>query len=123
MPLGIKAHVDFQYAIGVLETISQKSEDRAMYDQREKAERDYEWAMEEALEEARQQAMQKGQEEGRAKGREEGLQEGKLVGRIQLLQELLGEQPIADEELEGLPSERCQDLLAQLQGRLRNRSV
>ncbi len=36
--------VEFQQAITVIETIAAKTEDRAMYDQREKALRDHEWA-------------------------------------------------------------------------------
>lgn len=47
-----------------------------MYDQREKAQRDYEWAISGA--------------------REEGREEGKLAGRIQTLQELLGDCVLTD---------------------------
>jgi len=55
MLLGIKPTVDFAFkkifgspegvhaAITVIETISQKTEDRTMYDQREKALRDHQW--------------------------------------------------------------------------------
>ncbi|MEM6980934.1 MAG: hypothetical protein AAF539_14835 [Planctomycetota bacterium] len=54
-----------------------------MYDQREKAQRDYEWAISGA----------------RAEGREEGREEGKLAGQIQLLQQLLGQTPETDAAL------------------------
>jgi len=59
----------FQCAVTTAETIASKTEDRAMYDEREKAQRDYLWA----LEGARQEGMEKGIEEGR----EEGLLVGK----------------------------------------------
>ena len=38
--------VEFDQAITVIETISQKTEDRTMYDQREKAQRDHQWLLE-----------------------------------------------------------------------------
>jgi predicted transposase/invertase (TIGR01784 family) len=68
--------IEFKQAIQTIETISVKSEDRPMYDQREKAQRDYEWAISGA--------------------REEGREEGKLAGRIQTLQELLGDCVLTD---------------------------
>ena len=37
--------IEFDTAIKTIETISGKTEDKQMYDQREKAQRDYEWAL------------------------------------------------------------------------------
>jgi predicted transposase/invertase (TIGR01784 family) len=77
----------FQRAITVLETIAAKREDRHMYDQREKAQRDYQWALDGA------------RESGREEGREEGLQAGALVGKIQLVRRLLGEEEGSTDDL------------------------
>jgi predicted transposase/invertase (TIGR01784 family) len=111
MALGVKPTVDFAFkkAVNAIATISAKTEDRQMYDQREKAQRDYEWALSGA------------REEGREQGREEGRQEGKLAGNIQLLQRLLGD-PISDDpELLGQTPEELNTQLDMLQQRWRDR--
>ena len=105
--------VEFQQAIRAIEAIAAKTEDRAMYDAREKAQRDYQWAL--------QGAREEGLEEGLEKGREEGLEKGSLAGRIQLLQQLLGESESALEELRDLPTDELSSRLADLQQRLRSR--
>jgi flagellar biosynthesis/type III secretory pathway protein FliH len=61
--------IEFEQAINTIEIISSKTEDRQMYDQRIKAQRDYEWAIATAREE----------------GREEGQKVGMLSGKIQIL--------------------------------------
>ena len=86
-----------------------------MYDQREKAQRDYEWAISGAREE--------GREEGREKGREEGLECGLVAGRIQTLQELLGDAPTTAADLAVLHLDALTTKLAELQQRLRDRQV
>jgi len=101
--------IEFQQAISVIETIAAKTEDRAMYDAREKAQRDYDWA------------IQGAREEGLEKGREEGLEKGSLAGSIQTLQELLGESTSPLEELCDLPTSDLSTRLADLQQRLRSR--
>ncbi len=78
-----------------------------MYDQREKAQRDYEWAMSAAREE----------------GLEKGREEGKLAGRIQTLQELLGDKVSSDAELIALEVDELQAQVDTLQQRLRARQV
>jgi len=79
--------IEFETAIDTIEIISAKTEDKQMYDQREKAQRDYEWALSGA------------REEGREEGREQGIQFGEERGRkfavidsVRMLEELLGEQ-------------------------------
>lgn len=96
---------EFRPAISELEVISKKTKDRIMYDQREKAQRDYEWGLKGA----------------RTEGREEGLKEGKLTGKIQVLQELLGEEVSTDEALLNRPMDELAALVSQLQIRLRVR--
>jgi len=96
---------EFQPAINELEVISKKTKDRIMYDQREKAQRDYEWALKGA----------------KTEGREEGREEGRLAGKIQVLQELLGEQVSTDEALLNRPMGELNAVVSQLQNRLRIR--
>ncbi|WP_345321090.1 Rpn family recombination-promoting nuclease/putative transposase [Novipirellula rosea] len=95
--------IEFETAISTMEIISAKTEDKQMYDQREKAQRDYEWAITGA--------------------REEGREEGKLAGQIQLLQQLLGEPPASDTELLRQDIGALTTQLANLQQRLRDRDV
>ncbi|WP_145075606.1 PD-(D/E)XK nuclease family transposase [Aureliella helgolandensis] len=91
--------IEFEQAIETIETISAQIEDRAMYDQREKAQRDYEWAISGARE------------------------EGKLAGKIQLLQELLGDTLTTDSELQSKSIDTLTTQLAELQQRLRDRQA
>jgi predicted transposase YdaD len=73
---------EFQKATDSIDRIAKKTEDKAMYDTREKAIRDQQWIL--------NAARREGREEGEIKGREEG--EIKL---IQTLQEILGG-PVSD---------------------------
>jgi len=99
--------IEFETAISTIEIISAKTENKEMYDQREKAQRDYEWAISGAREE----------------GREEGQEVGIAVGRIQTLQELLGDTTTTSTELAGLPLDALTIMLAELQQRLRDRQA
>lgn len=105
--------VEFQRAIAVVETIAAKTEDRLMYDQREKAQRDHQWQLDGAREEGLQLGLQR--------GRQEGLELGTIVGQIQLLQQMLGEAPIATSSLLERPTDELAMLLGDLQQRLRSR--
>jgi predicted transposase/invertase (TIGR01784 family) len=117
--------IEFNQAINTIATISAKTEDRLMYDQREKAQRDYEWAMSGAREEGLVKGLEEGLEKGLEKGLEEGLEkgreEGRLAGRIQTLQELLGEKVSSDAELIALAVDDLQAQVVALQQRLRDR--
>lgn len=126
----------FQRAITVLETIAAKTEDRHMYDQREKAQRDYQWALDSAraegmergrqeglevgLEAGREEGLNQGREEGVAAGRELGRKEG-LVRTIQLLQRLLGEAEGSRVDLSQRSLDELNSLQADLQQRLGSR--
>jgi len=94
--------VEFQQAVSMIEAIASKTEDRLMYDQREKAERDRQWLMEGML----------------TKGREEGVEKGIVVGKIQLLQQLLGEEPDSKQRLLEHSTDELTSLLSGLQQRL-----
>ena len=86
-----------------------------MYDQRSKAQRDYEWAITSACEE--------GIEKGREKGREEGEQFGILKGKIQLLEQLLGTESTTEDEFKQCVIETLAAKLTVLQQRLRYRQA
>ena len=97
--------VEFQQAISVVEAIAAKTEDRMMYDQRLKAQRDYQWGLDSAREE----------------GREEGMEKGESLGKIQILQQLLGEESSSTESLRERTTSELSTILADLQQRLRSR--
>jgi flagellar biosynthesis/type III secretory pathway protein FliH len=80
-----------------------------MYDQRSKAQRDYQWGLDSA------------RQEGRREGRQEGLEIGELLGKIQLLQQLLGEESSSTEGLGERTISELSIMLADLQQRLRSR--
>jgi flagellar biosynthesis/type III secretory pathway protein FliH len=122
---GLLPGVEFQQAISVVEAIAAKTEDRMMYDQRLKAQRDYQWGLDSAREEGWQEGMEKGREEGMEKGREEGMEKGmekgESLGKIQILQQLLGEVPISTASLRERTIDELCTMLADLQQRLRSR--
>jgi hypothetical protein len=68
-----------------------------MYDQRLKAQRDYQWGLDSAR------------------------QEGELTGKIKILQEILGEQSSSTESLRERTIGELSTMLADLQQRLRSR--
>jgi len=121
----------FERAIAAAEQIAERTEDRQMYEQRLKAERDYRWAIEsarrEGLEKGREEGVQigleKGREEGVQIGLEKGREQGALIGKIQLLEQLLGQAPTPTERLAERSLEELQSLLAELQERLRSRGA
>jgi flagellar biosynthesis/type III secretory pathway protein FliH len=96
---------EFQQAVSVIEAIASKTEDRAMYDQRAKAQHDYLSAIEGA------------RQEGLEAGREVGL----LAGKIQLIQQLLDEKSSSTESLLNRSTEELSSTLSDLQERLRSR--
>lgn len=99
----------FAEAIGVLEMIAQNPEERRLYNERLKMERD---------ERARNlQARQEGLEEGF----EQGIEKGELVGQVKLLQSLNGDPPGTTQELLALGTERLLAMVRALQHRLRQR--
>ncbi len=73
------------------------------------------------LNQGREEGRKEGRQEGRQEGLQEGRQEGILAGKIQTLQELLGEPISTDIELERLDIEALTVRLAELQQRLRLR--
>ena len=100
---------EFAEAAGVLEMISKSPEEHRVYDMRLKFQRD---------EATRIAATQREIEAACV----EGVQKGVLLGRIAVLQELLGvAEPTAD-ELSSSDESRLTELAEQLQTQVRNRS-
>ena len=89
--------VEFDQAITVIEAIAHKTEDRMMYDQREKAMRDQQWLVEGAL------------------------AKGQTIGTITTLQDIIGETVTTAEELKKLDETELNRICADLQQRLRSR--
>ena len=90
--------------------ISRSPEERRFYETRQKALHD---------EEARLIAAKM---EGEQRGCEEGREQGELVGRIRLLQELLGDVESSSQELLSQARSDLDELLLDLQHRLRDRN-
>jgi hypothetical protein len=93
--------------------IAQISEDKVMYDARERAIRDRKWELNAAF------------REGESKGKLEGEIEGEIKGEIRSVRMLQGllQIPISEEqELHTLTLEQLQTLTSSLQEQLRNRS-
>ena len=129
----------FQQATRAITQISLKTEDKAMYDAREKALRDYQSAISAAL----MEGVEKGRAEGRAEGevlgraegevfgraegealgRAEGEKRGALIGRIEVFQEILGLAPIGSEAFRDLSTSDLEELAVNLQKSARERST
>jgi hypothetical protein len=100
-------------ATEALARIAQISEDKAMYDAREKAIRDRKWEL--------GATFLEGERKGEIKGKIEGEIKGE-IRMIRTLQGLLGA-PLADEEeLRASPLEQLQAITSDLQEKLRNRA-
>jgi predicted transposase/invertase (TIGR01784 family) len=104
-------------AISIIEMISLKTEDKQMYDTREKAARDYQWLINGAREEGREEGRQEGIQEGIQEGREQGS----LIGTIRVCQSILRIPESSNEELLAKPLRELQSMANELQATLRNR--
>jgi predicted transposase/invertase (TIGR01784 family) len=104
---------EFQKATDSIDRIAKKTEDKAMYDTREKAIRDQQWIL--------NAARREGREEGEIKGREEGREEGELFGKIRMLQNLLSLPQSTDQELHPRSRTELEMLATELQAQLRKR--
>lgn len=104
--------IAFKTAIDTLEIIFAKTQDKRMYDQREKAQRDYEWQ----LASERTQGLEQGLEQGEEKGRRL-----EVVKTIHMLQELLHEPMSSAESLAAQSLEILTATVAELRLRLQDR--
>ena len=108
---------EFQKATDSIDRIAKKTEDKAMYDTREKAIRDQQWILNAARREGLEEGEIKGREEGEIKGREEG----ELFGKIRMLQNLLSLPQSTDQELQPKSRTELDRLATELQAQLRKR--
>ena len=104
-------------AAGVLEMISQTPEQLLLYNARLKFQRDEEARLRKAEEDGRLEGFREGEMIGEARGEARGLK----LGRITLLQELLGIRPSTSEEFAGFDEAQLKELEEQLQHQLRSR--
>jgi predicted transposase/invertase (TIGR01784 family) len=102
--------LEFLRATGELDAIREITEEKQMYDAREKASLD----IQSNLIDARQ--------EGRQEGIEIGEQRGKLKASVQIYEGLLGESVTSDSELNSQTIESLEAMVTQLQKRLRDRT-
>jgi predicted transposase/invertase (TIGR01784 family) len=107
----------FRQATETITRIAKITEDKTMYDTREKAIRDRQWAFNAVREEGREEGLEQGREEGLEQGREEG--EIKL---IQTLQEVLGLPVSNSANFEGQSLADLRKLTAELRSKIQRRS-
>ncbi len=86
-----------------------------VYDQREKARRDYLWGLEAARKE--------GIALGRQIARQAGWQDGLRIGKVQMLQELLNQEPSSTASLLGRSAEELESMFNELYQQLCWRSL
>jgi predicted transposase/invertase (TIGR01784 family) len=103
--------LEFLRATGELNAIREITEEKQMYDAREKASLD----IQSNLIDARQ--------EGRQEGIRIGEQRGELKASIQIYEGLLGDSPTSEIELKDLSMEELESRVTHLQKRLRDRTV
>ena len=101
----------FLHATDELDAIREITEEKQMYDSREKAALDI------------QSNLMDARKEGRQEGRQEGRDEGKLAGKIQLLEQLLGLAVSTDEQLLSRSPEELASTMRDLQEQLRKRNA
>lgn len=108
----------FAKALEIVTMIAKTPEQRYYYEARLKAQRD-EAAR---LAFAREEGLEAGRAAGHAEGRAEGLDLGETIGRIGLLQKILGDAPETTAELRTWSRERLIELLAELESRWERRT-
>jgi hypothetical protein len=106
-----------QQATRAIQKIAEKTEDKVMYDAREKAIRDYQTAINSALREGRLAGML----EGKLEGKLEGEKIGDLMGTIRTLQQILMVPQTDKETLRGMSTEELEALAMELQQSVRSR--
>ena len=107
----------YREATGVLKMISETSDQMEYYESRRRILD----TMEYQLGATREEALEEGREEGRVEGRVEGLEQGVLIGKIQYLQEALGEPVTSKKELMQHELDDLSKLFTSLQNRFRSR--
>ncbi len=110
--------LEFLRATGELNAIREITEEKQMYDAREKASLD----IQSNLIDAREEGRQEGIEIGEQRGEQRGDQRGKLKASIQIYEGLLGDSVTSESILSSRSTEELESMVASLQKRLRDRS-
>ena len=115
-------------ATGTLVRIAEITEDKAMYDAREKAIRDRKWEINAAFRQGEREGKIAGKVEGKIEGKVEDKVEGKIEGEIEgeiklirTLQGILNVPLSAEPDLRGMTLQQLESLTSNLQEKLRNR--
>ena len=115
-------------ATETLARISQISEDKAMYDAREKAIRDRNWELNATFRQGKLEGKLEGKIEGKLEGKLEGKIEGEIKGKlegkiemIRTLQSLLGVSETNEQVLRVMNMEQLEAMTSDLQVKLRSR--
>jgi len=95
----------FRQATRAITVIQNRTEEKTMYDSREKALRDFQWHIDAAM----------------LKGKVEGKAEGILIGKIKTLQSVLNQAVSEDDELQKMTFSQLESLAAKLQIEFHNR--
>ena len=122
---------EFVEAIGVLKVIHETPEKMHEYNARLKLKLDetarMDYAVDKALQDGLDQGILIGEDKGRKEGRQEGIlvgeKKGELIGRIAILEELLGMSEPTREELSNFEIPQLTELADQLRLQLRTRGV
>ena len=109
-----------QLATQTIVRIAEITEDKTMYDAREKAIRDQQWALNASFREGEIKGEIKGEINGQIKGEIKGQIKGEIK-LIQTLQEILQESIVATSDLEGKSLEELQALTVDLRTRIAKR--
>ena len=110
--------LEFLRATGELNAIREITEEKQMYDAREKASLD----IQSNLIDARQEGRQEGIEIGEQRGEQRGDQRGKLKASIQIYEGLLGDSVTSESILSSRSTEELESMVTTLQKRLRDRA-
>ena len=96
-----------------------KTEDRALYESRLKAERDKLWLRNSALAEGRKEGLEQGIEQGIEVGIEKGIEKGDLLGRIRLGRSVLGQPVLTEAEWRDKTLEELREWAERMEAELR----
>ena len=113
--------MEFLRATVELNAIREITEEKRMYDAREKASLDIQSNLIDAKKEGRQEGRQEGIEIGEQRGIEIGEQRGKLTGSVQIYEGLLGASVSSDDVLSKKSTEELVLMVTHLQKHLRDR--
>ena len=106
--------LEFLRATGELNAIREITEEKQIYDAREKASLDIQSNLIDARQEGRQEGIEIGEQRGD--------QRGKLKASIQIYEGLLGDSVTSESTLSSRSTEELESMVANLQKRLRDRS-